>query len=366
MLSPHHKGAQLREELDGLKVQRFPYFLPKKHQRLCYDGGILPNLKASHLARIQLPLLLWSELYNTIRAARQGRVDLIHAHWMVPSGLVGAFCKRILHKPLVISVHAGDIFPLKSRYLKFAGKVALGSCDACTCNSSFTRDAVQSIAHIDARTQIIPMGVDLEIFAPPNGERQTDRQSQGSHATILSVGRLVEKKGTRYLLEAMPLVKKEVPHARLVIVGDGPEKGRMKELTGKLGLDDYVIFTGPVANSELPDLYRDADVFVLPSVVDSAGDTEGLGVVLLEAMACGTPVIGSNVGGIPDIIDSGQNGFLVEQRNPQELASGIIELLSDRELSHRFSKNGIETVKGRFSWDRVAEDFLKVYQQVKR
>jgi len=364
VLAPHHEGASSIETIDGMKVYRFPYFYPRKLQKLCYEGGILPNIKESNLSKIQLPLLFTSEFFHTLKLIKKEKIDLIHAHWIVPSGLIGSACKKMLKMPLITTVHAGDIFPLQKKYLKRIGKAALNNCDVCTVNSNATMEAVLKISDIQNRLKVIPMGVNLNTFARASAQDRTKKPSPDGKYTILSAGRLVEKKGVTYLIEAMPMILEKLPQVRLVVVGDGSEEQRLKEQAKRLMLDASVEFIGSVTNAELPRFYNNADLFVLPSIIDSRGDTEGLGVVLLEAMACRTPVIGSRVGGITDIIKDGFNGLLSEPKDAQDLASKVVELLLDEELRQRFADNGLKTVTDRFSWDVVVKQFADLYERV--
>ena len=180
---------------------------------------------------------------------------------------------------------------------------------------------------------------------------------------ILFVGRLIDWKGVNILVSSMKKVRDTVRNARLVIVGDGPERKSLADRVKELGLEDSVTFTGQVSGMELKDYYSRASVFVLPSITVN-NQTEGLGVVLLEAMASGVPVIGSNTGGIPDIIEDGVNGLLVQPGDPKALADAIIRIFEDRDLADRFREAGIKTVSERFSWDRIGDQFTMVYQEV--
>ena len=369
VLAPHHEGAELQEEIEGIRIYRFPYFWPKKYQRLCYQGGILPNLRGNILLWMQVPLLFMSQLFYAVKLIRKERIDIIHSHWLVPSGLVGAICGKICRRPLLVTIHGSDIFPLRRHGLKRVLRMVLNACDACTANSRATASAVQEIMGAQQKLAVIPMGVDLDLFRSDEAGIATDTSPNydDEKPVILSVGRLINWKGVTYVIQAMPLILAQLPEARLVICGDGPERKNLEELTGQLNLTKSVTFEGNVPNSRLPDYYRTASLFVLPSIViESTGETEALGVVLLEAMASGTPVIGSKVGGIPDIIEEGRNGFLAEQKNPQDLADKIVRLLSNKELRQRFSKNGMQTVREKFSWEAVVGRFVRAYQQVTR
>jgi glycosyltransferase involved in cell wall biosynthesis len=162
---------------------------------------------------------------------------------------------------------------------------------------------------------------------------------------------------------AMVEVIKSFPKAKLLVIGDGPERTSLEALAIRLGLKDNVLFLGVVKNADLPRYYISADIFCLPSV-ELAGQTEALGVVLLEAMACGTPVIASRVGGTLDIIEDGHNGLLVPQKSPHELSSAIIAILSNPEAARKFSTNGRATIEKKFSWEYVVDRFYKIYEHL--
>lgn len=356
ILAPHHYGAKINEEMDHMMVYRFPYFYPTRYQKLCYEGGILPNIKRSYLAKIQVPFLIVAELYNIIKLIKQQKIDIIHSHWIVPSGLLGCIVSKITGLPHITTAHAGDVFTIEhSNYLKVIGKFILKNSDKITVNSTFTKNSALNIYRNlnSSKIEIIPMGVDTSIFCPKNKTEITHK----SEYIIFSVGRLVEKKGIEYLIKAIPFVLNKLHNVRLVIGGSGPLENDLKKLVVNLNLSTSVIFTGYIKNLDLPKYYASSDVFVLPSIKTAGGDTEGLGVVLLEAMACGLPVIGSNLGGITDIIENGKNGFLVEDKNPEDIADKIIKLLSNERLRQRFSEEGLKIVNEVFSWDVVTEKF---------
>jgi N-acetyl-alpha-D-glucosaminyl L-malate synthase BshA len=364
VLCPHYPGAKLRDIMGGLKVYRFPYFYPLQYQKLCGRAGIFANFKESYLAKIQLPLLFLFELFFAIKIIRKEKIDIIHTHWVLPSGLVGAICRKIFKVPHIATVHGSDVNTIKqSKILRRICSFILQNSDRITTNSSYTKSITLSIdIKSKNKVDVIPMGIDINRF---KSEGTTNlKEVFDVEYLILSVCILIDWKGTKYLIIAMKEVIKKFPNAKLVIGGNGPEKGKLEKLTKELNLENTVIFTGYIEDIDLPKYYSSADVFVLPSI-NLNGLTEGLGVVLLEAMACGTPVIGSNVGGVPDIIKDGYNGFLVPEKSPEDLADKIIELLSNRKLAKEFSVNGLKTVKERFSGERVSEQFMSIYEEVK-
>lgn len=362
VLCPHSLDAMKREVMNGVKVYRFPYFYPYSLQRVTGEGGMFQNVRGSLIAKLQLPIFLAMELIYTIQIARREEIDILHTHWIVPQGLIGAVCGRLLHLPHILSVHGTDVnLSAKNRMLGGVTRFVTRNCDRILTNSTYTQRILLSIdPSAEDRVEVVPMGVDVERFQDIQSENY--RQIPGT-PIILYIGRLIDCKGLEYLIEAFTIVSHQVPGAKLVIGGEGPEEVRLRQQVKRLGLDESVLFTGLIESQDLPRYYREAAVFVLPSI-QAEGQTEGLGVVLLEAMACGVPVIGSDVGGIPDIIQDGWNGYLVRERSPPELAERIIVLLECQAIHKQFQENGLQTVYKHFSWNRVVVKVTQTYDRL--
>jgi len=361
VLAPHHKGAKRFEVMDGMKVYRFHYFFPERLQKLCYDGGMLPNLKRSNLAKIQVPVLFKSELTFAIWLIKKEKIDIIHSHWIIPNGLVGAICKKIFGMRHITTAHAGDVFIMRnSKKFSRISKFILDNSDKITANSNYTSRAVAELDSSAERTiEVIPMGVDIERFNPKT--KINLKNKFNSDYLIFSVGRLVEKKGIKYLVMAMKYIVKKYPDAKLIIGGDGPERKNLERLVENLNMRKNVTFLGYVKPSELPRYYASSDVFVLPSIETSQGDTEGLGVVILESLASGTPVVASRTGGIPEPIRHKENGLLSNPKDPRDIAEKIILILSDTSLRKKLSSEGRSYVQKQFFWDCIANDFDKLF-----
>jgi len=363
VLAPHCEGSEGFEILDEMRVYRFPYFFPARYQKLAYDGGILPNIKKSNLAKVQIPFLLISEIFYVLKIIRKENIEIIHSHWIIPNGFIGAICKILFSIPHITTAHAGDVFTIeKSKLLRLIGSFVLTHADGITANSTYTRNSIISIEkRVDNIVQVIPMGVDKQRFWKKD---QESHQKIPDSRIILSVGRLVEKKGMKYLIMAMEEVVNTYPDAKLLIGGDGPEKDNLIELCRELKLDENVKFLGYIPDEKIPLIYSASDIFVLPSVETKHGDTEGLGVVLLEAMASGIPVIGSNIGGIPDIIEDRKTGLLVKSRDSHDIAEKILFLLSNREYCINLTTNATNLLNQKFSWDIVTRQFFELIQNV--
>lgn len=366
VLAPHAPGSRRFEVIGGMRVYRFRYFFPSSLERLCYGAGILPNMKASFIARLQLPFLLTSELVSLLRVCIKEKPGVIHAHWILPQGFAAAIASRLTGIPVVMTAHAGDVFPLNKPLFRILSRFALSSASAVTVNSAFTKNAVARLTK--KPIGIIPMGVDLRLFSSASKLASSEvRKKLGiwrNGKVLLFVGRLVEKKGVSYLISAMPSVVHKFPDCKLVIVGDGIEKKSLMQQVVSLGLSKNVIFTGSVQNSELPAYYRASDVFILPSIVAKGGDTEGLGVVLLEAIAAGIPVIASNVGGIPDIVINQRTGILVDQKDAGQLSAAIEKLLGSHQLARNLSRSARAHVVKNFSWDSASRSFWQVFKSL--
>jgi glycosyltransferase involved in cell wall biosynthesis len=198
------------------------------------------------------------------------------------------------------------------------------------------------------------LGVDVNVKpAIPNDEK-----------IILFAGRLVEVKGVEYLILAAADVCKYHPDAKILICGDGPRRKDLEYLAKTKGLTKNVIFPGWKTREELAALMRRARVFVLPSITTRDGRVEGLGMVLLEAMACGLPVIGTNQGGIPEAVLDGENGFIVPEKHSVGLSEKIRLLLDDRALSTRMGNKGRELANDKFDIRKQVAGLEKIYRSM--
>jgi len=373
IVAPHHVGAKRFEIIDGIKVYRFPYFYPAKYQRLAYEGGILPNLRRSNLAKIQVPLLFLSELFYAFKIIRKEKIDVIHSHWIIPSGLVGEILKRILKKKHILTIHATGLFtlerlPLKKKIANFIIK----RCDKMTAVSSYIQERMLNFAQsnllsdIKNKTKIIPMGVDTAIFRPNIDKNELKiKYNVNSENVLLFIGRLAEKKGLSYLIQAMPKIVSKSPNTALIICGDGPLRKESEELVKKMDLDKFVRFTGYVTGRKKIDYFSLSDILIVPSIVTQSGDTEGLPVVILEGLAAGKAVVASNVSGIKDVIKNGYNGFLVMQKNPAAIAEKVLELINNKELMRNISRNALVTSK-KYDWGVIGKKYAAIVKSVLR
>lgn len=348
--------------IDGaITVHRFQYF-PRRWQKLAYGSGIVPNLSHSPWLWLQVPFYLLAMLWKLLRLLRQEKFDLLHAHWILPQGLIAILAKTIHPIPLVTTAHGADAFALKGRLNAFIKRLVVAKSDAWTANTAATSSAVgDQSSKFPAR--VIPMGVDIGRFA--NGDRNALRSLLAENDfLLLFVGRLVEKKGVDDLLCALALLPAALkPRTRLWIVGDGDRRSALEKTAVELAIDQQVRFWGTVRNQELPNFYAAADLFVAPSTAARSGDSEGQGVVFLEAFAARLCVLATRSGGIDAVVRDRHSGILVRPNQPQEIAAAIEQLMCDSALRTILADNAYDEVKERYDWRHIAGEFDKLYRE---
>jgi glycosyltransferase involved in cell wall biosynthesis len=358
VLAPHFLGARKEEDVTGIHVKRFRYFFAP-FETLAYHGGILAKLKKNPFQYGLLPLFFMGELYALIKMLRHHRFHLIHAHWLIPQGLVAVLaCYWTGSKiPLLLTSHGGDLFGLQGIIMNRIKRWVIIKSQALTVVSRNMIEAVERLGVPHKKSCVIPMGVDLKTrFVPAETMRINDN--------ILFVGRLVEKKGLHYLIYALPLILKRYPQVTLRIVGDGPEKINLKRVCEKLGVNANVRFLGAVKNELLPTLYQTSGVLVFPSVIAGDGDREGFGLVLVEALGCECPAIVTDLPAMQDIVVDGKTGLVVPQKNIRKLAEKVILLLGDQKLRESLGREGRRYVLRNFDWTIIAEKYRKLIESI--
>ncbi|WP_426285279.1 glycosyltransferase [Luteibacter sp. E-22] len=344
VICPHAKGAKHREILDGVRVERYRYGWDGL-ETLVNDGGIVTNLRRAPWKWLLVPGFVAMQWFV---ARREIRGDVVvHAHWILTPGFVA----RMLRAPFVVTSHGADLFALHGRLPMALKRFVLARCQATTVVSHAMQDEAESL--LNGRKAIVsPMGVDLhERFVPGDGVSREPGQ-------ILFVGRLVEKKGVEVLLRAMPLVLQRVPTATLTIVGFGPLEASLKSECAELGLDDIVTFVGAVTQAGLVNYYQSASVFAAPFRAASSGDQEGLGLVLVEALGCGCPVVASDVPAVRDVASDMSGMRVVVPEDPRALADGLAAVLLE-EVSAAWVPDRARLVE-RFDWDAVAARYAEL------
>jgi glycosyltransferase involved in cell wall biosynthesis len=353
ILAPY-SGGKTDYILDGINVEKFNYFYPKRFQRLCGRSGMIDNVKEGIFVKFQFLTFI---LFNVIYSCRKlNHMDIVHVQWPIPNGLGALFLKIFYKIPYINTIHGEEVYLSKRYHTTLILKLLVHHSSKTLTNSSGTFEVCLESGLKREKLGIIPFGVDTSFFRPINNQKDNDIFQ------ILSVGYLIERKGFEYLIKAVKAVLEVHDNVKLIIVGSGPLETKLKTLIIDLKLENNIQIINNVTDGDLLELYNDSDLFVLPSIVDSQGNTEGLGVVLLEAMACKLPVIGSYIGGIPDIVHDGETGLLVPEKDILEISRAIIKLIENEDLRGIIAFKGYKMVKDRFSWEQIANKYINSYK----
>jgi teichuronic acid biosynthesis glycosyltransferase TuaC len=281
--------------------------------------------------------------------------DLIDAHYYYPDGVAAALLAQWFGKPLTITARGTDLnlipqYPLPRRMIEWAARRAAGSIGVCAA----LMDVLRGWGHDPAKLHTLRNGVDLERFRPlPQGQVRAEL-GVGGEPLLLSVGHLIERKGHHVAIEALAKLANARPDARLVIIGEGEERAALTALAARLGVADKVRLTGSLPNTELLKWYSAADVLLLCS------SREGWANVLLESMACGTPVVATDIWGTPEVVAAPEAGRLVAERTGAAFAAGVEALLTggvDRAATRRYAEG--------FSWQATTDGQLDLFSAIK-
>ena len=355
VLAPHYPGAERDEEIGGVTIHRYRY-APESWQSLAYSGGMLHRLREKPLRWLLVPGFLLGQLLAILRLQRKARFDLIHAHWIVPQGLVVAALKTLgLYRgPFILSSHGGDLFSLLGRFFLPFKRWILKRADRVNVVSEAMIAPAIELGAPAERVVVRSMGIDTV-------SRFTCAQALDERKGIVFVGRLVEKKGVEVLLRAFAEIGTRHPDQTLRIIGDGPLRAELEQLARDLGCTN-ICFIGAIPNQDVPAELNHASIAVVPSVVASDGDQEGLGLVAVEAMACGCAVVVSALPALNDVVTDGETGMMVEPGDHEALSQAIESLLVDDARRTQLGEAGRDTARARFDWRAVSEDFSQLYE----
>jgi len=363
VLAPAYRGSP-SHAVRGIPVRRFRY-APAACETLTHAETAPDRVRRSPAHAALVPLYAVAGVAAGWRTGRRREPAVVHAHWPVPHALFGAAARAGSggRAALVCSFYAVEVNWVRRRlrWLRPLLRWSARTADAVTAISSSTARSVEEASGREPRVVPFAAAVDEEV---PAASLREPLSGDGP-LRILFVGRLVERKGVEVLVRALPRIL-EHRDAELTVVGEGPRAESIRRTARRAGVADRVSLTGFLSREELSRRYAGCDIFVLPAVVDRKGDTEGLGVVLLEALRRARPVVASEVGGIPDIVRDGRTGWLVPAGDEEALARRVLELCRQPERARRVAREGRAFAEERFGWDRVLDDLETVYEEARR
>lgn len=335
--------------------------------------GPVDRLPVSRRRTKTLPgVLLWSRRAASL--ARQQHVGFVYCGNVKPAGYPARWVYERTNVPYCLFLYGADLLSEQHKYhgsvfKRRSSRAIFGGAAALVAISSWTRDLALTVLGelgLDGhgqRLRVVHLGTDPDRFRPgldPSPVRGRFGLPDGDGRWLLTVARLESHKGIDTVLQALPLVLEQAPDVRYAVAGSGSDRERLEKLAAKLGVASRVRFLGQVNDRDLPALYNLAVVYVGASRRAERIGVEGFGISLVEASACGLPVVAGNSGGVPDAVREGETGFLVPPEDPEAFADAIGRLLADTGLAKRVGGNGRRAVETYFNWDRVVRDLRAI------
>lgn len=341
----------------ALPPEKIMVLAPKVGNTASFDQALpFSVIRKFYLTRLPIfekLLKIILPIFYALPIIKRGKFKFIHCGHVLSTGISGIILKKLTGIPFIVYAHGSDVLEYqKWPLIKTLLCRILNGADYVITNSSFTHDCIKELGISAAKIIIVHPRIDAAYFkqAPDTTEILSKYNLTGKHL-ILSINRLVKRKGNDLVIKALSEIDKIFLNAIYVIVGDGPEKSKLKNLAGKIGLGNRVLFLTSLNETDIKALLHACDVFVMPSsYLTVKGDAEGFGIVFLEANAAGKPVIGGRSGGIPDAIADKITGLLIDPENRSELSQAIVKLLWDKELREKMGRAGQQRVFQRFDY----------------
>lgn len=366
ILAPHAPGlpAGWRDEREPERVEvRTFRYAPENAEVVGYGRSLEADEKVRGASRLAAPLYLMGAHAALRRELWRRPYDLVHAHWVVPNGPVAAGVASGV--PFAIGLHGSDVFLAEKRAVRPLVRWTLGRASLLTGCSPELVARVRALGFPAERSRVIPYGVDVQGYSPDPARRAIWRERLGIPAEaplLLGVGRMATKKGFQHLVEILPRLLAERPEAHVVLAGGGDLLAGFERAAAPFR--ERVHFPGAVYRDTLPDLYRAADIFVLPAVHDRKGNVDGLPNVILEAMASALPIVSTPVSGVPLAVVPGETGLLAREGDPETLLQALLALLGDPARARAYGAAGRRRAEAELTWDAVAGRYREGYLSV--
>lgn len=346
VITSNFEGLNSSENVKGIRVFRTKIFFRKSRDAATF---------------LSMLSFLVTGFITGFNLCRENRYDIINTHFAVPSGPLGFVLGKIFGIPNVLSLHGGDIYdpskkmsPHKSIIFSRVVKFILNRADRIVAQSNNTRDNTIRYYNPVKDVQIIPLAYHPpEIIKVSRGKLGLDKDA----FYFITIGRLVKRKAIDTMLYA--LAKIENSKIRLLIVGDGPELEYLRNLAAGLGLNERVIFTGYIEESKKYNYLQNSDAFILTSL------HEGFGIVFMEAMFIGLPIVCTNHGGQVDFLKNGENAFLIDVGDIEACKTSMMKIFKDKNIYRKMSGNNRKKVKV-FYAENVAAEYLKIFNEIKK
>jgi glycosyltransferase involved in cell wall biosynthesis len=350
VLTSGYCNISSKQRIGKIEIHRFNY-APKRQMKITHDMTIQDYIQKNPLSIMLLPVFFISGIIKCAQLVKKKNIDTIIVHWPFPLFFIALPAKNIFKKKIVSVFYGAELKLFKNKFkrIRFIFKYICKSSSSVVAISNATADEVKELSGL-SKVTVIPYGVKIKEW------RENKKEN-----LILTVGRQVERKGTEYLIKAMNLIESSY---KLVIVGNGPLLNDLKKIATSENLSDRVIFTGWISDEALVEYYKKAKIFVLPAIYDSRGDTEGLGMVLVEAMMHGAVCVATGIGGITDIIKDGETGLFSKEKNPKDIAEKINMLIINSQMYSDIKNSAYKRAVNVFSLDSVNSKYRETIKSV--
>lgn len=365
VLMPFHQELRL----DGFSypIQTYKYIWPVWLHVLGYSQTLSKGTHFRISSYLLAPFLIFFGMIALFRITGKKNYDVICTHWILPNGIIAAVVSAVRNIPFMVTLAGSDVYVAQKNRLFafFARWVTKKAAIICADSPQYLKELELTGARINKHL-IIPYPVDTRAIRPVlnTGELRKKLNINKSSPVILSVGRLIEKKGFAVMLVALPDIIKKFPSIRYIIVGEGDSRGDLVSQAVDLGIQDHVHFVGNISRHDINTYYSLSDVVVVPSIKDHEGNIDDRPVALIEAMACGKAVVASNFPGNSLTIQQGRNGILVPPSSPKTLAEAVVLLLTSKSLRIRLGVAAMKTARTSFHYTIIGKQYHDLFQQI--
>jgi len=364
VLTPYSPKINFREKR-SYKLLTYKYILPKKFHILGYSQTLKGDRSMSFFSYLLSPFLYFFGFLALVKTVKNEKVDIISSHWIIPNGFMASLASKICKVPFTVTIPGSDVYMAsRNPFFRWMAGFAAKSAGYVISDSRHYIHQLNKLGFFPKNTELIRYGVDTNKFKPSAANPKLKKKlGLGSKDFIvLTLGRLVAKKGYKFLVDSIPKVLEKNKNARFVIVGEGEEKAKLIKRAKDLGVEKNIVFVGSVPHTMVKQYYHLADLFVMPSVKDEKGNIDASPVSMMEAMACGLPVVATKYSDGDGLIRNGRNGFLVKDRSGKAIAEAILKALSykrDNPLGREAWDTAVSSLSSKLAAEKYGECFVK-------
>jgi len=351
------------------KIKTFKYIWPKCLHKIGYSQTLENDMKIKPIMYIVSPFFYFFAILNLFLLVKRERIDIISAHWILPNGFIASVVSFFTKIPVVSTLPGSDVYMVaKNAIFRLMGQFSIKMSKMITSNSPQLINDLKKVTKINNwKSRVIYYGVDNQDFKPQKTGREEIRLNLGVNkkdVLVFSVGRLVAKKGYKYLLQAAKLSLKKYGNIKFIIAGDGDEREFLLNYSKKLGVVSNFKFIGWIDHKKLPNYLNACDLFVLPSVRDNKGNLDDQSVSVVEAMSCGKPVVTTNFPGYAGVVRNNLNGYLVLEKNPEKISEAIINLVKSKKLRKRMGEKSRQLVNKNLTWVKIGKGYSTLFKEI--